>query len=521
MKVRITDLLDTYYDNTVKLDPQPSLGQPFDRSFPPEKPREHRMRKPMLIVATLLLVVTSAAALALGFQRLSLGGQSGNALAEGAAPSPVQEEFGAAAATASAREEEIMPEATVTASAVEDGGQAVPFLLCTLPSYTQQGKDLTFTLCLENVPREITQFALYGADEASAALLESGTLEDMTAQALGEGWEETGQRYLLGHVTMSGQVDALNFNVRMSSEDGSLSYWSQEASVPYSSLDTYIQWDAAGIYEYSMEVPSDLSAKVTRMIVQEQVLRFAIQVPAESMSPEDLEQLASDWANTLVSLTQSDLLQITMRDGSMADLTAEDYTCYLDGGVDNGEFSASLVITLVNPIDPLEIDYVTFVSQSIIPDAESEDAVDISAEDPDGDGVLTAELDLYSTTEVRQSPVSLTKFTIDLETGRYAWHFTHPQLAMALAALPSEEDWELVLKDEAYIAVSNALIEDFFQTAYLVLTDGTKLEIGDGNLSDYVEGELLSWDHIAILAEGRDTLSIDHLEINGVAFALA
>lgn len=185
----------------------------------------------------------------------------------------------------------------------------------------------------------------------------------------------------------------------------------------------------------------------------------------------------------------------------------------------DGYFYYEMAIGLDSPIDPLEIDYLEFPSQTVEPEATTPAVIE--AQDADGDGVLTAALDLYTTAEVRQSPVCLTALTIDLETQQFAWHFTHPQLSLGMAAL-SEENASDILKDEVYTEASNALVEEFFQTSYLVLTDGTKLRIASGNVVGCDEDFWVMDNLASALRDLNETvpevLSIDHLEINGVAY---
>ena len=113
----------------------------------------------------------------------------------------------------------------------------------------------------------------------------------------------------------------------------------------------------------------------------------------------------------------------------------------------------------------------------------------------------------------------MTALTIDLETQQFAWHFTHPQLALGMAAL---NDVSAILKDEVYTEASNALVEEFFQTSYLVLTDGTKLRIASGNVVGCDEDFWVMDNLASALRDLNETvpedLSIDHLEINGVGY---
>lgn len=509
LKVRITDLLDNYYDHSVKLDPQPAPG---GQSAMPH--RTHRMQKPLLIAATLMLVLTGAVALGLGFQRTA---NSGHALAEGGeTPSPVQEEFGSAV-SAEPDWEEVTPEPTVGASAWEEAAateesQAGERLSCELKGYTRQGNKLQFSLRLHDVPEGYT-VELHPADVYSSIIYEA-TVEDITGSVLGENWEETGERLINVTVELTEEGEPLCVKADVHDDRSENYVFSESVTIPTSSFDRYTVWEENGIYEYCMEVPSDTHVAVTQFTVTQDQMRFSIQVPVDtSLSEEEQRTEADDWANTLVSITQSDLLHIYMRDGRLADVTAMEYVCELPEPDADGIATVELTINLANPIDPMEIDHVEFLSQT-----STSEILNVSVEGPDtdGDGMMTAELDLYTTTEVKQSPVKLLRCFIDLKSTMFTWYYTHPQLELALAA---EEDADLVLKSETKTEVDNALIEDFFQDAYLVLTDGTKLQIGFGSALEFTQdGEFLASGYIAMIAEGMELVPIDHLEINGVAY---
>lgn len=81
MKIRIIDLMDYYYGDGVKLDTpgSPKINQSTSDSDPAVPGRTHRMQKPLLIAAALLLVVTAGVTVPFALSRTV----SGNAFSEG------------------------------------------------------------------------------------------------------------------------------------------------------------------------------------------------------------------------------------------------------------------------------------------------------------------------------------------------------------------------------------------------------------------------------------------------------
>ena len=81
MNPRITDLLDNYVDTSVRLFPPEEVlhgtGSGTKKS-PMPKPAQHRMKKPMVIAATLLLILTGITGIGLKIIGSSSSGSSLN-----------------------------------------------------------------------------------------------------------------------------------------------------------------------------------------------------------------------------------------------------------------------------------------------------------------------------------------------------------------------------------------------------------------------------------------------------------
>lgn len=88
MNPRITDLLDDYVDTSVRLFPPEQVLRgkaPGNTPSPAPKPARHRMKKPLVIAAALLLMLTGVAASVLTMSR---GGSFGSSLSDGLSEAP-------------------------------------------------------------------------------------------------------------------------------------------------------------------------------------------------------------------------------------------------------------------------------------------------------------------------------------------------------------------------------------------------------------------------------------------------
>lgn len=527
MKVRITDLLDQYYDKSVKLDPPPEA---LPGQYRPQ-PRRSRAQKPLLVAATLMLVLTGIAGLTLGFQRL---GTTGHALAGEENPVSVQEQ--AAVVTVTPEPEvavEAAPEPTIAASAWEDDGQEAPRIPFEVSGYTQQGNKLQFSLRVHDVPVGYTVKLQPG--DVYSNIINEAQVEDVTGLLLGEGWEESGERLIDATLELTEAGGPLVFRVACCDENDNWVF-TETTSIPVAGFDSLVSWYANGLHEYCMEVPSSVFATVKQLTVTENTLEFLIEAPADvelvegeiDLTDETLVREAGDWANTLVSNTQSELFHIYMNDGSVADITAEDYDCALISAGLSGEkgvATVNLTIDLAEPIDPLAIDMFEFSSQEVLPEITRGP---VNAEDPNGDGLLMAHLELpINPDDAHLWAGTLLKLTIDLSNGDYTWHYTHTELEQMLYDLSPAGDLSEALHDETFMqeatALSNNLIETYFKNAYLVFSDGTRLCLGSGAEEDFEDGVFTTTYNLASCAEDYglpiNGLAVDHLEINGEAYS--
>jgi hypothetical protein len=193
LKIRITDLLDNYYDSSVKLDaPEKIFDDPAElpKDIQPKQTVNWGKRH-LTLVASLMLIVCCSLMVYLGFHKLTA---PGGALAEG---DSVTEEH-------SALEEPEEPEENeeTEAAAVSSGEEDALRCEATLNSYTQQGKLVMFSITLDAVPEAYFDHSSLEAvlvqEDQAAYLAQSITLEDQSALIFGEGYEAAGKMDVYG-----------------------------------------------------------------------------------------------------------------------------------------------------------------------------------------------------------------------------------------------------------------------------------------------------------------------------------
>lgn len=527
MKVRITDLLDDYYDKSVKLNPPPE-SLPSHTRVPPQR---RQARKPLLVAAALLLIVTTTAALGFGILQVRTTGHS-LAEAEDSTPVPASDEN--LEQLEPENPVEVTPEPTIAASAWEDDGQEtaerIPF---EVSSYTQRGNKLQFSLRIHDVPVGYTVKLQPG--DVYSNIINEAQVEDVTGLIMGEGWEESGDRAIDVTVELTEAGGPLVFRAACCDENDNWVF-TEPTSIPVADFDHFESRANYGIYEYCMEVPSDSYATVRQLIVTQDTLMFFIEAPVDvalvegeiDLADEALVGETEDWANTLVSITQSNLLRIYMDDGSTADITAEGYDCVLlSAGLsgENGIANIQLTINLKNAIDPLAIDTFELDSQEVLPEIVKGP---FDAEDPDGDGYLTVNLNLPISQDSESSPGgTLTRLTIDLSNGDYTWYYTSEALQEKLSELSQAGDeteaLTEALHDETFMLQSTVLANDlarqYLTSVRLIFTDGTWMNLGSGVTAGYTEGEFTTTYSLGYCAADGSLditgLTIDHLEIGG------
>ena len=512
MKVRITDLLDQYYDKSVKLDPPPEA---LPGQYRPQ-PRRSRAQKPLLVAATLMLVLTGIAGLTLGFQRL---GATGHALAGEENPVSVQEQ--AAVVT-------VTPEPTPVPTP-EPTAEAWDYTVVetTLEYYNQQGSEADFQISLSPFPAELyTQqselsYSLEAVTPTDESELLSAPVMGNIALKRNEYDAETETLHIYGYAELTDKNGTLDFCIRMEfADEMRTTFLTDEISLPVAGTDSFVREKASGIYDF---VPAGIdppTITVTRIEVRPRELGFILRAAVDDY---DKKSNMGQWMDELRSQVDSNLLCVTMKDGSAANLE----TTFSTGGETmdvpepDGSCYFELAIDLANPIDPMEIESVGFRELA-------SDTTDPYRWDLNGDGLLMARLELpINPDDAHLWAGTLLKLTIDLPNGDYTWHYTHTELEQMLYDLSPAGSLTEALHDETFMqeatALSNNLIETYFKNAYLVFSDGTRLCLGSGAEEDFEDGVFTTTYNLESCAEDYglpiNGLAVDHLEINGEAYS--
>lgn len=522
MKVRITDLLDQYYDKSVKLDPPP---ESLPGQYTPQ-PARSRANKPLLIAATLMLVLTGIAGVTLGFQRL---GTTGHALAGEENPVSVQE---AAPAPTAELESEPTPEPTAEKTEVEETAEAWEYTLLEteLEYYYQQGNEADFQISLSPFPA-----VLYSPQHELPFTLEAVEPSEQTGELLSEPAmgniglsqnsydAETETLHIYGYAEIADENGTLDFCIKMEFADEIRRiFLTDEILLPVSGTDSFVREKASGIYDFIPAGIDPPTITVTRIEIQPRVLWIKFRAPVEDYETAVTEKMG-EWMDELRSQVDSNLLCVTMKDGSTADLeiTSSIGNPTQDDPEPDGSSYFELAVDLANPIDPLEIESVGFRELA-------SDTTDPYRWDLNGDGILMARLELpINPDDDHLWDGTLLKLTIDLSNGDYTWYYAHTELEQMLYDLSPAGKFDDALRDDAFmvgaIKVSNALLETYFANAYLVFSDGTRLCLGSGVEEDFEDGVFTTTYNLTFCAEdyGLDItgLTVDHLEINGETYS--
>lgn len=468
MKIRITDLFDHYYDDSVMLD-EPQLHETPTDITPRNIPGKHlSMHKPLLIAASLLLALCGAFVLNLGFDR-----SGGTALAEGDTLPSLQESVA----------ESVFPEESVpeqpTAEA-DTGPQTDP---------TAEDYD----------PYEVAEHQLLVAELMLPLPLdeEEGMLLNLTLDLT------------YGDYIWYTEIPELSQALYDLSPDGTL----REGLYDEAFSQAHTAWANAFLEAYMENAVVNFSDGSTLQIGSGDVINFDNGIFSEASGFAALAVAGGiDLSSTVpVSVTiNTETFQFAESSAMMTDPTP----------------------TLDLPTEPLpDTDIVT---ETDINTAPAETSVIYgdgtqyypAAQDTDGDGVLTAALNLeYG---YMDSPAYVSLFTLDLTSGEFTWYNDVDPLVVLMSELsgnPTSQDFSDAMGDPEFNQLftdwSNYVLEMIKSQAYLVFTDGTKVCLGSGDIIGYADAYPMFYDtgNIAWLGMDYDIALCDlvpsHLEILG------
>lgn len=455
MSYRITDLLDDYMDSSVHLFPPEEVlsSSPADPDGVPNTPTppqsRHRMKKPLVIAAALLLAVTGIAAGCLTLSRFPNGASLNTGLSE-------------------------LPESTPWNS--PDSGQSV----------------------VESIPEDIV------LDDTNSVIVTSGAT-GLSIRVPTEFQDELKTDNSFTLTTIYSDDESFDFDsiftfCDSSNQDNSngivfsIYAWNQSA------FDSYMNDETRGLtYELNSVVLGTDAAVYYSMLqfgnsISTRFPHFDNATPDSAKSYYAHLQYVIPMVNSFIALNGLDSVNT---------------------GLDSWDelFRQRMLEPLEELIEQLEPR-----SESEQPDPSPKELSLPAGEDTDGDGLLTAQLDIPIETEY--GTAMLQKFTLELSSGQFRWYVDCSQLSG-----PFEEDHasmnDILERSEfesASLAVLNT-VQEAISDNHLVYPDGSQLFVPTGELVDY-------YDHIH---ECYDTLGVataqptcdqnpSCLEIGGVTY---
>lgn len=535
MNVRITDLLDRYYDDAVKLAPPETLTPTAAPELPPSKPGMSRLQKPLLVAATLMLVISGAIALGLGFQRGTVpGSMAGEAVSAFEITPPPE------APTLESSEEalESTGEPPGEAAAVWTTGSV------SVQDYCQRGVSLSFRLTLSGVTAAMASDPIALTPEAvevteADPLNTAPVLEYVTMQA--ELYDHASETLTIcGSATLPEEMQYLHFYVKLHDCDGTLLISENTASMRLSSLNSY----TAGGYDlYDLTDPNDDTqiGAITWFSVTETATGTHLSFLVELPTPEDyfLEENAGDAADVLlwdavnpcINALNRPTITFLMENGDSIDLYADLELDALEVNIigtdiEHADGSISTQVTasrniLNSPFSPLEISEVTFPPYAGLTEIS---IPALSGSDTNGDGLLSTALSVPLTLD-DGSTGTLTDFSLDLATGEVTWTHDTPDLKAHLYALSPQGDLPSFNEEPdyraEYVRWINAYL-NIWSDAKLVFTDGTSVSIGGGDVPTFDPDTGCFYERSILPVEymDADILEIDYLTINGATYTL-
>ncbi len=368
-----------------------------------------------------------------------------------------------------------------------------------LLSYAQQWDQLSFTMALSPVSADMAEAAPTATDIDTDASIDGICLMEGSYDA------ELETLYLTGSATLQTGT-YLGFTVRLTLDGHTVMASIPDSMIELTAPENYLLVENQGcIYEFSVETPEE-TARVTRMELRPDSVTFRYDFPAQGMTGDSLLPWAMEWSTVLADSLQNNSIQFLYGNGTAAteflDLPWDVATEIIeDADADSGMATAEVTIDWgENAIDPPNIAELTFDGDPLVSSDWSCYEGEITAEDPNGDGLLTVELNLSS------EYGTLTRFVLDLTTNLYAWYIDIPEARDMVEEAGG--DFSAVLGTEAfddlYLPIYNGLQTDYLSDVSILCTDGTGMNIASGELLGYADGMFKMYDHLLITLEGSD-----------------
>lgn len=503
MNIRITDLLDDYFDDTVNLIPPETLETGNFTPVPEIQPNKtSRLYKPLLAAATLMLVISGAAALGLGFQR---GSAPGGALAESGANTFSITDSADTLFAASAYESSHESPSTVPAAFSQ-----------TCTQYCQQGNILSAVYELSPVPPEYVSSEVPSlASETDSFTPSSSQLEVLTTDSTAEVFisqshyiPNTQTLTVLFLITLTASTDTVDCTFAIPAADGAAPTMTSTLSVPIPcpEQDSYVLQNdglSGGLYTiYDLEPTSSNSpatlGKLTQLEISPNQLHLTVEAPShddlwlatgndDTFIQQYLEDIVSRCILNTTSELESGLIEYELADGTPGTLNYGPDAVFPDTIVNLSADETPTVIEMLYPLDdaapiPTDILIVHFHENTTEPEPTNSDST-LS-------GTMTAVLDLPFYLDGEEG--ILNALTIDLSTRTYTWKKNIPQLEQSLYEVSPDGKFTFGEPDSEFYDLYRSWEDLYWGTFFskgvaVVFTDGTTAIIGSGEQVDFSE----------------------------------
>lgn len=566
MKVRITDLMDNYFDDSVHLIPPEKL--PDRDSIKEEAPlmarkRPRGLQKGLLIAASIMLVLTAAAALALGYFHwdaspapvaLAEGGDtiySGEepeapeeaepAAMESQPPSPTPGLTGENSAEPVFRQTMELPISNPTTgldgmllqiTVAEDGSTRLDFQL----DQFECGNDFisnTWTQLIHQIIYEYLMVHKTDGDLSRVFIDESNGGSNPDS---------------LGNTSYFFQLDLPPEEIEFISIDSS--YYlntSYGGFVAPLSADCDDNGDGILTAALNLELPDHPESPITELAINLNDRTYHWRIKSEELESLIFEQGYEGNEPECINVQNSILADLRETYGGQIFLCCEngdkfplltgvsycqDKEYYCTVGKICGIANEEMYFRELDTITGLEIcgETISFDTE----EAEVETEESIAEESPasgdiDGDGLLTAEIGLsfpHRGMENTEMMDTIVRLVIDPEAGTYTWY---TRLFGEDPEVPESGDLigdlDVALTDPGFVEIftetENYLLENYYNNAYLVFTDGTRVQVGSGDKIAHDTETMMFSEQTPLSAlfeeSGIDwqSLTFDYLELNG------
>lgn len=576
MSYRITDLLDDYMDSSVHLFPPEEVlasspAYPDGAPNTPTPPQSrHRMKKPLVIAAALLLVLTGA--FTLGF-RLWNGNGGGASLAEGSQSPPSVALWGTDASqqedAASSREKEASAEENSRVQyarsyrfdIVPDSATLIAFL--DLPAALPDGEATLLA---------VTYDAATGCYSWVFRCDPLDTLADAASQDAAEYYlsqivpvlkQQYGETYFIDFdgepisLELGGALHALDGNVfcdMLTPSDalsGKLPAYVEVNGSAYafslsgaSNYSTSLLGNLQSFSDFNQNTPAggqnelwlDPDSGQYTWVLENSTLHAALLAASPSGSYEEACEDSAFQQDMQSFEASAEMLfhgscELVYSDGTALPLTGN-FSWRYEAGLfyGSGSLTQCAEAAGIEPEDTAPA--YLLVEGTIVPlvsntqgdqqrpetDTSANDPTLSPGEDTDGDGLLTAQLDIPI--ETAYGTAMLQKFTLELSSSQFRWYVDCSQLSD-----PFTEDYVSMndaLKrsefESASLAVLNT-VQEAISDNHLVYPDGSQLFVPTGELVDYYDHIHECYDTLGVATE-QPTCDQNPscLEIGGVTY---